>query len=104
MNDVSIRLPALTLRMGDAARFRGSLHASPIRLSDFEGPLAGVLSHPADFTPVRHRRNLFALAKAHDRFAELGCVFWGFVGGQSLCSSRLARAIHELFSVDIPSR
>ena len=102
MNDVSIRLPAPTLRMGDAAPdFEARSTQGPIRLSDFKGRWLVFFSHPADFTPVC-TTEFVALAKAHDRFAALGCALLGLSVDSLYAHLAWTRAIRELFSVDIP--
>lgn len=101
-NDASIRLPAPTLRMGDAALdFEARSTQGPIRLSDFKGRWLVFFSHPADFTPVC-TTEFVALAKAQDRFAALNCALLGLSVDSLYSHFAWTRAIRELFSIDIP--
>ncbi len=102
MNDVSIRMPPPTLRMGDAAPdFEARSTQGPIRLSDYKGRWLVFFAHPADFTPVC-TTEFVALAKAHDRFAALDCALLGLSVDSLYAHLAWARSIRELFSVEIP--
>lgn len=102
MNDVSIRISAPALRMGDAAPdFEARSTQGPVRLSDFKGRWLVFFSHPADFTPVC-TTEFVALAKAHDSFAALDCALLGLSVDSLYAHLAWTRAIRELFYVEIP--
>lgn len=102
MNDVTLHPSPPALRMGDAAPdFEARSTQGPIRLSDFKGRWLVFFSHPADFTPVC-TTEFAAIAKAHNRFAELECALVGLSVDSLYAHLAWTRAIRELFDVDIP--
>ncbi len=88
--------------MGDAAPdFEARSTHGPVRLSGYRGRWLVFFSHPADFTPVC-TTEFVALAKAHERFAALDCALLGLSVDSLYSHLAWARAIRDLFSVDIP--
>ncbi len=102
MPDETPRHPVSPLRMGDAAPdFEARSTHGPVRLSGYRGRWLVFFSHPADFTPVC-TTEFVALAKAHERFAALDCALLGLSVDSLYSHLAWARAIRDLFSVDIP--
>lgn len=102
MNDVTSRPSSPALRMGDPAPdFEARSTGGPVRLSDYKGRWLVFFSHPADFTPVC-TTEFVALAKAHDRFAALGCALLGLSVDSLYAHLAWTRAIKELFKIEIP--
>lgn len=102
MTDATLLSPPIALRMGDAAPdFEARSTKGPIRLSDYRDRWLVFFSHPADFTPVC-TTEFVALAKAHDRFAAMGCALVGLSVDSLYAHLAWTRAIRELFSVEIP--
>lgn len=68
---------AAPVRIGEAAPdFLARSTEGMVRLSDYRGRWLVFFSHPGDFTPVC-TSEFIDLARAHERFAALGCSLLG---------------------------
>lgn len=102
MTDATLHPPPVALRMGDVAPdFEARSTKGPVRLSDYRDRWLVFFSHPADFTPVC-TTEFVALAKAHDRFAAMGCALLGLSVDSLYAHLAWTRAIRDLFSVEVP--
>ncbi|WP_052134638.1 peroxiredoxin [Sphingomonas sp. 37zxx] len=93
-------LPACSpLRLGEAAPdFTARSTRGVVSLSDFRGRWLALFSHPADFTPVC-TSEFVAIARAHDRFATLGCELMALSVDSLFSHLAWIRAIKDRFDV-----
>jgi peroxiredoxin (alkyl hydroperoxide reductase subunit C) len=89
------------LRLGDTAPdFEARTTKGPLRLSSLRGKWVVFFSHPADFTPVC-TTEFVGLAKAQDRFEQMGGVLLGLSVDSLYAHLAWLKAIRELFEVEI---
>lgn len=92
---------APSLRLGDTAPdFEARTTKGPLRLSSLRGKWVVFFSHPADFTPVC-TSEFVSLAKAQDRFEELGGVLLGLSVDSLYSHLAWLKAIRDLFDVEV---
>ncbi|MEA3389806.1 peroxiredoxin [Sphingobium sp. CCH11-B1] len=93
--------PLPSLRLGDSAPdFEARTTKGPLRLSSLRGKWVVFFSHPADFTPVC-TTEFVGLAKAQDRFEEMGGVLLGLSVDSLYAHLAWLKAIRDLFEVEI---
>ena len=87
------------LRLGEEAPdFTARSTRGPVSLSDFRGRWLALFSHPADFTPVC-TSEFVSIARAHDRFAALGCELMALSVDSLFSHLAWIRAIRDRFDV-----
>lgn len=93
-------LPACSpLRLGDVApNFTARSTRGVVSLDDYRGRWLALFSHPADFTPVC-TSEFVAIARAHDRFADLGCELMALSVDSLFSHLAWIRAIKDRFDV-----
>ncbi|MFC3216525.1 MULTISPECIES: peroxiredoxin [Sphingomonadaceae] len=93
--------PLSSLRLGDSAPdFEARTTKGPLRLSSLRGKWVVFFSHPADFTPVC-TTEFVGLAKAQDRFEEMGGMLLGLSVDSLYAHLAWLKAIRDLFEVEI---
>lgn len=91
--------PCSALRLGEEAPdFTARSTRGPVSLSDFRGRWLALFSHPADFTPVC-TSEFVSIARAHDRFATLGCELMALSVDSLFSHLAWIRAIRDRFDV-----
>ena len=95
-----VPLPACSpLRLGEVApNFTARSTRGVVSLDDYRGRWLALFSHPADFTPVC-TSEFVAIAKAHDRFANLGCELMALSVDSLFSHLAWIRAIKDRFDV-----
>lgn len=81
--------------------FEAQTTHGPRSLGDYKDRWLVLFSHPSDFTPVC-TTEFIAFAKAHDRFAEIGCDLLGLSIDSVFSHIAWARSIEDDFGVQIP--
>ena len=96
----TVPLPACSpLRLGETApNFTARSTCGVVSLNDYRGRWLALFSHPADFTPVC-TSEFVAIAKAHDRFADLGCELMALSVDSLFSHLAWIRAIKDRFDV-----
>lgn len=95
-----VPLPACSpLRLGEVApNFTARSTRGVVSLDDYRGRWLALFSHPADFTPVC-TSEFVAIAKAHDRFTDLGCELMALSVDSLFSHLAWIRAIKDRFDV-----
>ena len=89
------------VRIGDVApNFVARSTRGPFELSALRGQWVVLFSHPADFTPVC-TSEFIAMAKAQERFDELGAVLAGFSIDTLFSHFAWLRTIRDEFGVEV---
>lgn len=89
-------------RIGEPAiPFRVRTTLGDRTLDTYRGRWLLFFSHPSDFTPVC-TSEFIALAKAHDRFQQLGCDLLGLSVDSLFAHLAWVRSIRTAFGVEIP--
>lgn len=83
-----------------APEFRARTTAGEVSLSGYRGRWLLFFSHPADFTPVC-TSEFIALARAADRFAEIGCDLLALSVDSLFAHLAWVRSIRAKFGVEI---
>ncbi|EQB11618.1 hypothetical protein L288_03215 [Sphingobium quisquiliarum P25] len=98
--DLASELPSCSaLRLGEEAPdFTARSTRGVVSLSDFRGRWLALFSHPADFTPVC-TSEFVSIARAHDRFAALGCELMALSVDSLFSHLAWIRAIRDRFDV-----